>query len=127
MAQPYLVVRNGPSAQNIIDDIKHAQAKTVNPNFYRSFELPTMIPGNPLLTIEVWDKDAGGSQLIGETEIDVENRLLSQETSPPAPPTPAHSIPPLLPILLPHPRPPPPSPSLSPPSATHPTDLIDLS
>ena len=42
-----------PRWQNVVDDIKNAQYNTLNPNFYRSFELPTMIPGNPRLTIEV--------------------------------------------------------------------------
>ena len=38
-----------------------------------------MLPGNPTLTIEVWDKDKQGAQLIGSTSIDLESRLLSQE------------------------------------------------
>ena len=90
------------------------QYDTLNPNFYRCFELPTLVPGNPLLKIEVlvrsdpnpdpdpdpnpnpntnptpnpdpnpdpnqvWDKDRKGAQLIGATEIDLENRIFSQE------------------------------------------------
>jgi len=74
-----MVVRNGKHKQNIFDDIEHYQRDTLNPNFYRVFELPTMVPGNPTLTIEVWDKDANGRQLIGTTTIDIENRLFSQE------------------------------------------------
>lgn len=78
LADPFMVVRNGKHKQNIFDDIEHYQRDTLNPNFYRVFELPTMVPGNPTLTIEVWDKDANGRQLIGTTTIDIENRLFSQ-------------------------------------------------
>ena len=53
LADPFLVVRNGRHKQNIIDDVKNSIADTLNPNFYRCFELPTMVPGNPTLTIEV--------------------------------------------------------------------------
>jgi len=79
LADPFLVISNGRAKHNIIDDVKHTQLDTVNPNFYRCYELPTMIPGNPTLTIEVWDKDQQGAQLIGSTSIDLESRLLSQE------------------------------------------------
>lgn len=79
LADPYLVVRNGTHKHNIIDDSKNVVRSTVNPNFYRCFELPTMVPGNPMLTIEVWDEDSSGAQLIGATVIDLENRLFSQE------------------------------------------------
>ena len=79
LADPFLVINNGRHKHNVIDDVKHVQNDTLNPNFYRCYELPTMIPGNPTLTIEVWDKDNQGAQLIGSTSIDVESRLLSQE------------------------------------------------
>jgi len=79
LADPFLIISNGRAKHNIIDDVKHTQLDTLNPNFYRCYELPTMIPGNPTLTIEVWDKDAHGAQLIGSTSIDLESRLLSQE------------------------------------------------
>ena len=79
LADPFLVLKNGRQKHNIIDDVKHVQLDTLNPNFYRCYELPTMIPGNPTLTIEVWDKDLKGASLIGATSIDVESRLLSQE------------------------------------------------
>ena len=79
LADPFLVISNGRAKHNIIDDVKHTQLDTLNPNFYRCYELPTMIPGNPTLTIEVWDKDMHGAQLIGSTSIDLESRLLSQE------------------------------------------------
>jgi len=59
--------------------VKHAQLDTLNPFFYRCYELPTLIPGNPTLKIDVWDKNSQGAQLIGSTSIDIESRLLSQE------------------------------------------------
>jgi len=79
LADPFLVIRNGKSAQNVKDDVENFQKDTLNPNFYRCFELPTLVPGNPTLTIEVWDKDLHGRQLIGSTTIDIENRLFSEE------------------------------------------------
>ena len=79
LADPFLVVSNGKHKQNIIDDIQNTHYDTTSPNFYRCYELPTMVPGNPTLTIEVWDKDSQGAQLIGATSIDIESRLLSQE------------------------------------------------
>ena len=79
LADPFLVISNGRAKHNIIDDVKHTQLDTLNPNFYRCYELPTMVPGNPTLTIEVWDKDTNGAQLIGSTAVDLESRLLSQE------------------------------------------------
>lgn len=79
LADAFLIVRNGTKKQNVIDDVRNVQENTLNPNFYRCFELPTMVPGNPLLKIEVWDKDRRGAQLIGATEIDLENRIFSQE------------------------------------------------
>ena len=78
-SDPFLVVYNGSKKQNKINDEANALKDTLNPQFYKCFELPTLIPGNPLLKIEVWDKDSDGAQLIGSTEIDVENRLFSQE------------------------------------------------
>jgi hypothetical protein len=53
LADAFLVVRNGTKKQNVLDDGKNVQYNTLNPNFYRCFELPTLVPGNPLLKIEV--------------------------------------------------------------------------
>jgi len=79
LADPFLHISNGSSKHHIIDDVKHVQLDTLNPNFYRCYELPTLIPGNPTLKIDVWDKGSQGAQLIGSTSIDIESRLLSQE------------------------------------------------
>ena len=79
LADPYLILKNGADKHNVFDDVKHVKLDTLNPHFYRCYELPTLIPGNPTLTIEVWDKDVSGSTLIGSTTVDLENRLLSEE------------------------------------------------
>ena len=51
-------------------------SKTVNPEFYRMFEISTTLPGPSLLTVEVWDHDTLSSDdLIGTTVIDLEDRL----------------------------------------------------
>ena len=50
---PYLVLRNGSQKQNIIDDIENARRCTANPTFFKCFELPTMIPGNPVVHVAV--------------------------------------------------------------------------
>ena len=47
----------------MLDDGKNVQYNTLNPNFYRCFELPTLVPGNPLLKIEVWHKDPNPTRI----------------------------------------------------------------
>ncbi len=47
---------------------------TLNPEFFESFEIQCTIPGVSKLIIQVWDYDGIGDDLIGYTEIDIENR-----------------------------------------------------
>lgn len=47
--------------------------------FYRSFEIHGTFPKESLLKILIYDFDlVGGDDLIGETEIDLENRFYSR-------------------------------------------------
>ncbi|KAL3916065.1 MAG: hypothetical protein SGPRY_006977 [Prymnesium sp.] len=54
---------------------------TVNPRFHQLFELHTVLPGNSLLRVDVMDRDDFGGlvdDLIGSTEIDLEDRVFSK-------------------------------------------------
>ena len=68
-SDPFLVVYNGSKKQNKINDEANALKDTLNPQFYKCFELPTLIPGNPLLKIEVWDKDSDGAHSSGRRRL----------------------------------------------------------
>ena len=51
-----------------IDDSEHHQTDTVNPDFYKMFELNTELPGASQLEVEVWDfDDFSSNDLIGKT------------------------------------------------------------
>ena len=55
-----------------------AQLQTLNPQFYRAFELATTLPGPSRLRVKVLDKDFGmfeaADDLVGELVVDVEAR-----------------------------------------------------
>ena len=71
-SDPYLVVRLGG---NIISGRSEYKSKTVNPEFYKMFELKAMLPGPSVLSVEAWDYDAiSGDDFIGGTKIDLEDR-----------------------------------------------------
>ena len=69
---PYLKVQLGDT---IIDDKKNHLSSIVNPEFYRSFEVATTLPGVSQLHLSVWDHNwLLRDSLIGETVIDLEDR-----------------------------------------------------
>lgn len=48
-------------------------------HLHRSFEIQATFPKESLLTVLIYDYDAvGGDDLIGETQIDLENRFYSR-------------------------------------------------
>ena len=65
--------------RQIIDDRDNYIPSNLNPIFGRMFELSATIPLDHTLTISVMDWDRlSADDLIGETSIDLENRLLSE-------------------------------------------------
>ncbi|XP_073240204.1 myoferlin-like [Porites lutea] len=77
LADPYLIVSLGKKSQGKRSEHK---VKTLNPEFGRVFEFRVKIPLVKNLKIQVKDYDfpPDPDDLIGETEIDLEQRLLSR-------------------------------------------------
>jgi Ca2+-dependent lipid-binding protein len=76
-SDPFLIIKLGSKA---ITDKESLRPKTNNPGFFRSYDIPTTIPGDATLTIEVWDDDGFDfPDMIGSTKIDIENRYFNKE------------------------------------------------
>ncbi len=75
-SDPYIRIHlNG---KKIVSDSKNYIPATLNPTFGKMFEFEAEIPIQSELTVSVWDYDSiSGDDLIGETTIDLENRLLA--------------------------------------------------
>jgi len=78
LSDPYLQIKIGK------DKIKDKKAtlhkRTLDPDFYRSYEIPVNIPGDSQLKVQVFDWDRFTSDdLIGETVIDLEDRWFSKK------------------------------------------------
>uniref|UniRef100_A0AAY5KMF9 C2 domain-containing protein n=1 Tax=Esox lucius TaxID=8010 RepID=A0AAY5KMF9_ESOLU len=75
-ADPYIVLRVGKTE---IKDRNNYIPKQLNPVFGRSFEMQAMFPNESLLTVLIYDFDlVGTDDLIGETQIDLENRFYTR-------------------------------------------------
>ncbi|XP_060786149.1 fer-1-like protein 6 isoform X2 [Neoarius graeffei] len=75
-ADPYIVLKLGKTE---IKDRDNYIPKQLNPVFGRSFEIQASFPKESLLRILIYDYDViGGDDLIGETDIDLENRFYSR-------------------------------------------------
>ncbi|XP_052124281.1 otoferlin isoform X2 [Frankliniella occidentalis] len=73
---PYLVLRLGRQRRVDVDNIVK---QNLNPIFGRVFEFEAEFPRDHALTVRVMDWDAAGrDDVIGETRIDLENRLFSR-------------------------------------------------
>ena len=77
-SDPYLRIKLG----NQVQDNRADHLNDVGPlcHFYHVFELNTKLPGASLLTLECYDYDSFGrasDDLIGRTEIDLDDRLFS--------------------------------------------------
>jgi C2 domain len=75
-SDPYLVVRIGKRKFSLRDK---KLRNTLEAEFFEAMELPVTIPGDATVTIEVWDWDGIGDDLIGKTKIDIEDRWFCKE------------------------------------------------
>eukprot|EP00698_Gefionella_okellyi_P008992 TRINITY_DN2257_c0_g1_i2.p1 TRINITY_DN2257_c0_g1~~TRINITY_DN2257_c0_g1_i2.p1 ORF type:complete len:1294 (-),score=282.18 TRINITY_DN2257_c0_g1_i2:252-4133(-) len=76
-SDPYIQIQLGDQT---IDDTNGKQQKTVNPNWYKMYELKTSLPGNSELRINVMDWNfLLKNELIGTTIIDLEDRVFSEQ------------------------------------------------
>ncbi|XP_069548793.1 myoferlin [Brachyistius frenatus] len=76
MCDPYIKITVG---RKILDDRDNYKPNTLNPEFGRMFEMSCFLPQDKDLKIAVYDYDLLSSdEKVGETVIDLENRLLSR-------------------------------------------------
>ena len=76
-SDPFLNVEltNNPK---IMDKARTIQYETIQPLFYVMYEFrDCTMPGDHTITIEVWDEDYLGDDLIGKASIDIEDRWYS--------------------------------------------------
>uniref|UniRef100_A0A8C4GJ44 Myoferlin like n=1 Tax=Dicentrarchus labrax TaxID=13489 RepID=A0A8C4GJ44_DICLA len=75
MCDPYIKIALG---RKTLDDRDNYKPNTLNPEFGRTFELSCLMPQDKDLKIAVYDYDLlSRDEKVGETVIDLENRLLS--------------------------------------------------
>jgi len=75
-SDPYLVVKLGRES---FTTRSRYLANTLEPKFHEKFEFRTRLPGPSQVTVEVWDWDGIGDDLVGVTMIDIEDRWFSRD------------------------------------------------
>eukprot|EP01083_Nonionella_stella_P294532 1001194_1 len=86
-SDPYLRIRLG---NTVMSTRKRFFPNSLDPEFFESFEIPCVVPGDAKLHVEVWDRDGVGhgsveiwdmaglaDDLIGSTVLDIEDRWFS--------------------------------------------------
>ena len=76
---PFLKVSNGTKSHQIKSTVNRPVGNSLNPEFYTSFELTAVLPGQSQLHVEVWDYTLLREILIGGTTIDLEDRMFSPQ------------------------------------------------
>ena len=71
---PYLKIKLGKKVYSTRDRYIKDE---LEPKFHEAFEFVTRLPGASQLRIQVWDWDGIGDDLVGQTEIDIEDRWFS--------------------------------------------------
>merc|ERR1711933_148578 len=74
-SDPYLVIKLGKTK---FSTRKRYIPNTLRPEFHEPFEFHTTLPGPSHITIEIWDWDGIGDDLVGKTIIDIEDRWFSK-------------------------------------------------
>jgi len=69
-SDPYLVIYNsnpsGKNKGNVIKDAENVKLHTLQPDFYKMYELKGLLPDDNELAVQVWDKDdIGSDEFIG--------------------------------------------------------------
>jgi len=73
----YVQIRVG--VRRVVNDKKNYVPANLNPTFGRVFEFEVQLPLDSEMVVSVWDYDTfSGDDLVGETRIDLENRLLAK-------------------------------------------------
>ena len=74
---PFLRVSNGTKSHQIKSTVHTPVGNSLQPEFYTSFELMAVLPGQSQLHVEVWDYTLLSEVLIGGTTVDLEDRMFS--------------------------------------------------
>ncbi|KAG5267056.1 hypothetical protein AALO_G00239370 [Alosa alosa] len=79
LCDPYIKISLG---KHSVEDREHYKPNTLNPEFGRMFELSCFLPQDKDLNISIYDYDLlSRDEKVGETVIDLENRLFSRYRS----------------------------------------------
>ena len=74
-SDPYIILKIGKKK---LKDRENYKLDDANPDFYKSYELTTTLPGDSMLKLELWDYDEIlPDSKIGSTKIDLEDRYFS--------------------------------------------------
>ena len=64
---------------NLFKIDKTLRKDTCNPDYYIQQDIDCMLPGSAVLEIQAWNDVFGTDEMIGKTEVDMENRLFTRK------------------------------------------------